>query len=458
MLLGVGRWSAGLRIARRLILLARVVLAWCVRELGVAALDEVTARVLTVMARSALALGVAQVGQQKTRRGTVRRAAPPGVVVGRGDTRRPPPEDRPQRAPVAAPAAAGPGGSRTLWDVKPLAIATPLLPGHRAVGTVASLAGPCPVAAMRASLGGKDRQAPRAPVRLPAGLPSREATGGRLRARSRPVVLLGEALSGLLARAARTGLVPRRRLAVPPARRTGRTSRDRRPRRGRSLSARSVARPRPLRRRDPLDTVRIETRARPGSSVIALAGTRRHERWTGPPVSTRPLRSPAVRRGPAGNRRGLRRRGRRMTGQLTRPNAVRTRTVRVRAVRVRAVRVRAVRVRAPLVQAARGRPALMRMALVTPVLVKPGVVRTGPGRSSTPLRTGHHRPHGRAAARLRESDREQMTVPAARPRPLPLTGTGFGTGTAPGQRKPLAAHGPSRPADPLGRPRRAATR
>ena len=467
MLLGVGRWTAGLRIARRLILPARVVLARCVRELRVAVLDVVTASVLTVTARSAVALRVAQVGQPRTRRGTVRRAAPPGVVVGRADTRRPPPGDRPQQAPIAAaPAAPGPGGSRALWDVKILATSTPLLPGHRAVRTVAILAGPCRRAAMRPPLGGKDRQAL---VRVPAELPSREATGARPRPRSRPVDLLGEALSGLLARAARTGLVPRRGLAVPLAHRTGRTSRDRRPRRGRSPSARSVARPRLLRRRDPLDTARTETRARPGSSVIALAGTRRRERWTGPPVSTRPLKSPAVRRGPAGNRRGLRRGRRRMTGQLTRPSAVRSRTVhvrtvrvrvaRVRVARVRVARVRAVRVRAPLVQAvlvqaARGRPALVRMALVTPVLVKPGVVRTGLGRMSAPLRTGHHRPHGRAAARLRESDRERMTVPAARLRPL----TGTGTATAPGQQEPLAAHGPSRPADPLGRPRRAATR
>ena len=235
----------------------------------------------------------------------------------------------------------------------------------------------------------------------------------------------------------------RRGLGGPLARRTGPTSRDRRPRRGRSPSVRSVARLRLLQRRDPLGTVRTETRARPGSSVIAQAGIRRHELWTGPRVSTRRRRSPAVRRGPVGRRRGLRRGRRRVTGQLIRRIAVRVRPAPVRAVLVtaapvraalvRAVLVRAARVRAALVRAAperadRGRPALVRPALVRPALVRPGVVRTGLGRTNAPPRTGRHRPHGRAAARPRGSDRGRMTVPPDRPRPL----TGTEIGTAPG--------------------------
>ena len=267
----------------------------------------------------------------------------------------------------------------------------------------------------------------------------------------------------------------RQGLGGPLARRTGRTSQERRHRRGRSPSAQSVARLRLLRRRDPLGTVRTETRARPGSSVIAQAGARRHELWTGLRVSTRRRRSSAVRRGPAGRRRGLRRERRPVTGQLTRRIAVRVRPAPVRAAPVRpvpvtaalvraapvraalvraawerAAPVRPALVRAALVRAARERSARVRAARVRPALVTPGVVRTGQGRTSAPPRTGRHRPHGRAEARLRGSDRGRLTVPPVRPRPL--------TGTVPGQRDPLAAHGPSRPADPLGRPRRAATR
>ena len=195
---GVARWTAGRLLARRLLLPGLVVVGRRVGELRVTALRVVTASVSAVTVRCAAGLGVAQVVQQRARRGTARRVVPQGVVVGRADTRlRVPPAGRRQRAPIAATSAGpGRGESRALWDVKPRATSTPRLAGHRAVRTVATFAGPCRRAVTRPPLDGKDRQAPRAPVRLPAELPSREGTGAQARPRPRRVDLLGEALSG----------------------------------------------------------------------------------------------------------------------------------------------------------------------------------------------------------------------------------------------------------------------